>query len=418
MTLFILATPAVPTADKTAAGMSLATRHKPVLHIDLREPAAPLSMGFTIVDAPQKSPSSKFDLTPPEGGVVIEYAIWHDWDIGHLYDLEHVWVHVDAQGDVVRVEGTMHGLRVCTDTGNGLPELRDGRPVLYCEPGKHAIWAQPSAMRFVAGDMIVKACGAQGRMQGIHDGNMFADAGAFSFSPLQNRLANLALKRAAFAPSFNFVPAPEPSLVSWQALHDWIPTRVQALIDALARKVPHLKAVFLDCGDTLVDETTEEKRPGTEVVLRAEEIPHAMDAVRALHALGYPLSLVADGPRETFENLLKHRGIWALMDAHIISGDIGELKPSPKMFAAAMSALGLGDDDRAKVVMVGNNLARDIRGANRFGLKSLFVSWSKKRTHAPEGPDDIAHASIATLDKLVEAIEAFELALPTEAFDG
>ena len=101
------------------------------------------------------------------------------------------------------------------------------------------------------------------------------------------------------------------------------------------------------------------------------------------------------------------------MRAHVISGDIGELKPSPKMFAAAMKASGLSDADRGRVVMVGNNLSRDIKGANDFGLQSLFVGWSKRRTHAAADLSEVPDARIDRLDHLVSMIEAMELALDT-----
>lgn len=409
MMLFSVESPAIPSAVVDNADAELAARHAPVLNLDLNEPALPLAMGWSVIREAGTSPSSKFRITPPQGGAVIEYAIWYDWDIQHLYDLEHVWVHVDAAGEVSRVEGTMHGMRVCTDTGTGLPEMRGARPVLYAEPGKHAIWGNARAMPFVAGDMIRRLCGPEAGAQGIHMGNRFAESGGFTADARAQRLARLALRRAGFVPSFAFTDAPDPALVPWDMLETWIPERVQALIDALPEQVPHLEALFLDCGDTLIDESTEAKLEDSEIVTEAAEIPHAMDAVRTLAARGYPLSLVADGPPETFQNLLKPRGIWDLMQTHVISGNVGELKPSPKMFATAMEAMGLTDPSR--VVMVGNNLERDIKGANDFGLISLFVSWSKRRSQLPADASEQPDHEIATLDALVAKIEEIELGL-------
>jgi putative hydrolase of the HAD superfamily len=222
------------------------------------------------------------------------------------------------------------------------------------------------------------------------------------------------MQRDAFVPRFAFTRTaddPPPALCSWEMLEAWIPARVAHLCAALPRDVPHLAAVLLDCGDTLIDEATEVKAAGSELVLEAEEIPHAMDAVRRLAAAGYRLALVADGPRLSFENLLKPRGIWELFDAHVISEDVGDLKPSPKMFATALDRLGLGDIERNRVVMVGNNLARDIAGANSFGLTSLYVGWSKQRPDAPADPLEMPDARIDRLDRLPETIAAFELAL-------
>ncbi|TNB47373.1 HAD family hydrolase [Martelella lutilitoris] len=411
MTLFSVADPAPPEGVGDAE-FSLAERHRPVLMLDHAEPAPPLAMGYSVVREAQKSPSSKFRLTPPDRGAVIEYAIWHDWDIQHLYDLEHVWVHLDRRGDVIRVEGSMHGMRVSIDDGSGLPEMRNGRPVLYVEPGKHALWGVSRIMQSMSGSKIAEMCGREAGAGGIHAGNAFAEEGAWSAGPQDHRLARLAMKRAAFVPRFAFVAAEEPVLMPWKTLEAWIPERMKALIAALPESVPHLAAVFLDCGDTLIDEATEVKKPGSEVVVQAEEIPFAMDAVRQLHDHGYRLALVADGPRETFENMLKPCGIWDLMECHAISGDVGEHKPSPKMFSAALAGLGLGDGDRSRIVMVGNNLARDIRGANDFGLISLFVGWSKRRTHVPADPLEEPHFRIDRLDQLVSEIKAIELCLP------
>ncbi|GAB4577017.1 MAG: hypothetical protein Tsb0019_03820 [Roseibium sp.] len=408
MSLFSVASPPLPRPGE-GADAALAARHAPLLHVDLREPAPPLAMGYSVHRAAAQSPSSKFHLCPPEGGTVIEYAIWHDWDIQHLYDLEHVWVHLDRAGEVTRVEGSMHGFRVSLDYGTGLPSMEGARPRLYMEPGKHAIWAEARPMAFIAGTMIRTLCAAEAGRDGVHLGNPFAKAGAYAADARAHRLARLAMRRAAFEPSFDFVSAPEPALTDWATLAAWIPARMQALVDALPREVPHLAGLFLDCGDTLIDETTEVKRPGTEVVLEAEEIPGAMDAVRALDAAGYPMVLVADGPRETFENLLIPRGIWHLMQAHVISGDVGELKPAPVMFDTALR--GLGAPERTRVVMVGNNLERDIAGANAAGLVSVFVAWSKKRSHAPASPSEVPDFRIDRLEDLPGMIDAIELAL-------
>lgn len=407
MSLPVVTTPLLPTATSDA----LTARHMPLLMQDVADPAPLVAMGVSVIDAAGPSPSSKFVVTPPMAGQVIEYALWFDWDIQHLYDLEHVWVHLDANGAVVRVEGTMHGMRVCADAGTGLPEMQGDRPVLYLEPGKHAVWPAPRAMEAIAGGMIRAACGQEAGLGGVHTGNSFVESGKIRPNSMDDRLARLALRRAGFAPRFRFAPAPDVPMVSWPVLADWIPSHVTAVMAELPNQVPHLAAVFLDCGDTLIDEATEVKRAGTEVVLEANEIPHAMQAVRDLHSAGYRLALVADGPCETFENLLKPRGIWDLMEGLAISGAVGVLKPAPEMFTTAMAALDLPNSARNRVIMVGNNLSRDIRGANDFGLRSIFVGWSTRRSQRPENPSEVPDRTIRTLDQLVPTIEAMELEL-------
>lgn len=178
---------------------------------------------------------------------------------------------------------------------------------------------------------------------------------------------------------------------------------------------PHLKAVLLDCGDTLVDEGTEIKRPGTEVVVSAELIDGAAETLATLKAAGYRLILVADGPRETFSNILGQHGLWDLFDAHVISEDVGALKPSAKMFDTALVQAGLTRADVRHVVMVGNNLERDIAGANGVGIVSIFFSWSDRRSRVPATPLQTPDYVITALAQLPGLLKSIELALPFRA---
>lgn len=393
----------------------LAERHRPLLMLDAAEPFRPLAAGFAIYRQEAQSQSSKFRIRPV-AACVVEYAIWYDWDIQHLYDLEHVWVHVDVAGNVVKVEASRHGSRRVMLRLDGSLPVRAGRPVLCLEPGKHAHWADGAEMQQKAGALIAAMCGAFAGDQGVHLSNRFSDRGLITATPLEQRLARLKMKRMAFAPSFDFTRDSDGeggiALVPWAVLESWIPLRVASLVRDLQCDVPHLAAVFLDCGDTLADEATEEKVPGTEIVTKAELIPGAAETVHRLVASGYRLALVADGPRQTFENILGTHGLWDCFEAHIISGDVGELKPSAKMFAAACEALSLDDAERAYCVMVGNNLERDILGANRFGLISIFLGWSKRRSHKPRLRRERPRLSIAHIWQLPELLERIELSLP------
>lgn len=133
--------------------------------------------------------------------------------------------------------------------------------------------------------------------------------------------------------------------------------------------------------------------------------------VRHVAAAGYRLALVADGPRETFENILKPVGLWDLFDAHIISGDVGELKPSPKMFAAAFEQLGLDKSQACSTVMIGNNLSRDIKGANAFGITSIFFGWSRRRTHEPAEDGERPDHSVFTPANVLPLLHEIEAAM-------
>ena len=102
-------------------------------------------------------------------------------------------------------------------------------------------------------------------------------------------------------------------------------------------------AICLDCGDTLVDEATEEKE--NEVSLRADLIPGADELMHELKRRGYPLALVADGPAATFTNNLEPHGLYILFDAYAISEELKVSKPDSKMFHHALDKLGINEDD-------------------------------------------------------------------------
>lgn len=394
-------------AEPDGADAALAHRHAPLLRLDGAEPFRPVAVGFAVYRQPAKSVSSKFAIAP-DAAAVIEYAIYWDHDIRHLYDLEHVWAHVDAGGATVRVEASFHGRRHAMG-----PAGADGRPALVVEPGGHAHYAGRDALMEWA-DRIGRGCGADAGDGGVHTSNLFGAAAFGDPSPRDHRLAGLFLKRRAFAPAFDAaIPFDTRSvpLVPWPRLAAWIPGRVRHLVAGLPQSVPHLAAVFLDCGDTLVDEGTEVKDPRTGVVQRAELVAGARQTLDALKERGYRLALVADGPRGTFENVLGHHGLWNRFETHAISGDVGVLKPAPAMFRAALAGLGLDEDDGKRVVMVGNNLARDIEGANALGMISVFFDWSDRRPRTPRTAGEVPAHTIRDLSALPALLDTIERAL-------
>jgi HAD superfamily hydrolase (TIGR01549 family) len=159
-------------------------------------------------------------------------------------------------------------------------------------------------------------------------------------------------------------------------------------------------AVLLDSGDTLVDEATEikDERGAT---LRAELIPGAAGMMRGLAERGYPIGLVADGFTDTFRNVFTQHGLLALFSVMAISEDVGVMKPDPRIFRTALDALGIGETDYGKVVMVGNHLGRDIKGANGLGLVSVWLRWSPRRSKIPA---DAAEAPAHTIDTPMELL--------------
>jgi HAD superfamily hydrolase (TIGR01549 family) len=196
------------------------------------------------------------------------------------------------------------------------------------------------------------------------------------------------------------------------------PAQVQRDVDRVRERLERLRSqslvrvICLDSGDTLVDEGTEIKDEN-EVVQRADLIPGAAELVHALKRLGYTLALVADGPRGTFENVLRQYGLYDSFDALAISGDVGVTKPDPLMFHTALRALSIPETDYSRVVMVGNNLSRDIKGANDLGLISVWLDWSPHRSRIPADASEIPQYTIKQPLELLAVLEQIEKTLLT-----
>jgi len=237
------------------AERALAARYAPILMFDAREPFLPLAAGYTIFRASAPSPSFRqghvVDLTPPDqpsASLAIEYAIWWDWDIGHLYELEHIWIFVDASDHVVRCEASWHGdyHDMCHE---GHLALEGEHVMVYSEPGKHAFaptpdWFRKRRQKFKRSETSDLA-GASGILLAPYL------KGKVKPTPQANRLVHTYLARQAFEPSWEFSQAfrftPE-MLVPWPALRDWMPVRVNHILDQLACEIAPADYRFLRIG--------------------------------------------------------------------------------------------------------------------------------------------------------------------------
>lgn len=226
----------------------LAGRYAPIIRFDAHEPFLPLAVGYTIVQDDRPSPSfpRRIELAPPglpPARLAIEYALWWDWDIQHLYELEHIWVFVDAQGRVVRGEASWHG-GYQSMAQDGRLALEGDHLVAYAEPGKHAFAPDPAwfRQRRPARDVQQQTRKLAGAL-GVLVTRQFGTDLAPLRRPYANTLVRTYLRRQAFDPAGSFsrdFAVTEAHLAPWPALAAWIPGRVQGRLDQLAGQLaPH-----------------------------------------------------------------------------------------------------------------------------------------------------------------------------------
>lgn len=211
----------------TTEDFTLAQQFAPIIRFDRAEPFFPLAVGYTVFRDISKSPSSKFVIDPNDG-IAIEYAIWWDWDIQHLYELEHIWVYLDADEQLIKVEASAHGSLLEMVKADGTLPLEDARITIYSESGKHG-FAPDSESLIKRAERTNLSCGDDAGKGGILTSNPFGAAAFGNPTDKEHQLAKQYMQQVAFTPTYDFsqlfdlrtVP-----FITWDELADWIPRRM------------------------------------------------------------------------------------------------------------------------------------------------------------------------------------------------
>jgi glycerophosphoryl diester phosphodiesterase len=235
--------PYFDTLDRTIQSDSdhaLALRHAPCIRFDAREPFLPSVVGYTVFRENAPSPSFPREvILPANAACTIEYAVWWDWEIQHLYELEHIWVYLDADERVVAADASWHGRYHAMVDEQGNVPLQGNRVVVYSEPGKHAFAPSPQWLLERAPETRA-SCGLRSGMMGVHVTPLFEGI-IRDRLPLNNRLVHTYLERLAFEPAYEFANEFDLAtciLVPWNNLFRWIPERVAWWCQELRRTIP------------------------------------------------------------------------------------------------------------------------------------------------------------------------------------
>lgn len=123
----------------------LILRYRPYIYKDRLEPFPIRFIGCTVFTQKMRSasfPKWVVDSAKENADMIIEYAIYYDYDIQHMYDLEHIWVAVNAAGNVTDCWCSFHGMRLRA-AGVSMFRMEGDHPILYSQPGKHAMLPHP-----------------------------------------------------------------------------------------------------------------------------------------------------------------------------------------------------------------------------------------------------------------------------------
>jgi putative hydrolase of the HAD superfamily len=129
--------------------------------------------------------------------------------------------------------------------------------------------------------------------------------------------------------------------------------------------------------------------------------PGVEDTIRQLQPK-YHLAIISDGQTAYAVPELNAVGLAGYFDPIIISGDFGYRKPDERLFTAALTIMKMGPSE---VLFVGNDMYRDVHGAQKIGMKTVFFK-SNQGTQEKEGvkPDFI----IYNFPELLNAMQFFD----------
>jgi hypothetical protein len=230
-----------PRARQNPRRRDLAARYAPLIHFDRNEPFLPLAAGYTFFrsDGDSLSFKRRIELTGinrPPAAFAIEYAIWWDWDIQHLYELEHTWTYVGESGEVVYAEASWHGGFAPAVLDDGRVPLHEGHPVVYSQPGKHAFVPLPDPLLEIR-HKTAQSCGAKAGSDGLLVTSIFKGILDPLKTPQADTLANAYLKAHTFTPASVWdkdVLITRAMLVPWPALFAWAPARIAWCLRSLS----------------------------------------------------------------------------------------------------------------------------------------------------------------------------------------
>jgi len=183
-----------------------------------------------------------------------------------------------------------------------------------------------------------------------------------------------------------FVGAEDPNL---ERLRSWAPTyRFKTWAAALNAFGIH--------DDTLASEVA-----NAFPVIRNQRhvvLPGAVDILAALrpHA---KLAIISNGSPDLQRQKLRRSGLQKYVDTVIVSGEVGVGKPNPAIFQCALRSL---DVQASKAVMVGDSLTRDVDGAQRAGIRAV---WLNRRAVRPADAKVFPDAEIRELNDLPRVLE-------------
>jgi putative hydrolase of the HAD superfamily len=124
--------------------------------------------------------------------------------------------------------------------------------------------------------------------------------------------------------------------------------------------------------------------------------------LEAVHGMGLRVGLISNTgmtPGYTFREFLRRNGILNFFETLTFSDEVLLAKPSDEIFLMTVDSLGAKPE---ATIHVGDHVTNDVVGANRVGMKSVWI----RGFYEPADPDDPLSQADAAVDDLSGVADA------------
>jgi len=125
--------------------------------------------------------------------------------------------------------------------------------------------------------------------------------------------------------------------------------------------------------------------------------PGVEKTLKELLRMGMLLGTVSDAPAEQCYNRLARLHLIPWLDVVVTYDDTKEYKPSPKPFLLALKKLKVAPEN---VIYIGDWPEKDIIGAKRVGMITVFARWGEH----PDAPDTGADYDLKNIAEVLKIV--------------
>lgn len=126
--------------------------------------------------------------------------------------------------------------------------------------------------------------------------------------------------------------------------------------------------------------------------------PFALELLQELRNSAFPLALLTNGNATYQRRKIAQHGLAPFFDVILIEEEFGVEKPNPRIFLHALERLHLSAHE---TWMIGDDLARDIAGAQQVGVFAVWCDFAGRGLTGKIRPDWMIHGLSELRDALI-----------------